>query len=117
MKINEDVLSEVYYTIKYSEDDVKTKIPQFIMDEIRNNMNIYYDVNKQAILDGKISEDAKAFISVIYTEYLCTTEEKKNWNELDKKFKDIVKESLDRKKEEQNNQEEVVVAEKKSEKT
>lgn len=81
-----NALSEVYYIINYMENNTSKLIPIEVYEEIKNNMNKDYKITKKDILEKNISETARACLSVIYTEYLCTEEERKKWNELDKLY-------------------------------
>lgn len=73
-----DSLSEVYLVIQNSDIDVIKKIPDNIMNFIKNNMNKdRVKTNIQNIdLENTISEDAKTILSLIYRDYLVSDEER-----------------------------------------
>ena len=75
------VYTEVYYAINNFDDELKSKVPDEFLTYLRNRMN-----QKYAPVDSEISEEAKAILSVVYSEYLCSAEEKKKWDELDNLF-------------------------------
>ena len=74
--------TEVYYAINNFEDNLKTKIPEEVLDFFRNRMDLKYTP-----VDSEMSEEAKSILSVVYSEYLCSSEEKLKWDELDEVFK------------------------------
>ena len=84
MDFDED-LTELYFVIENMEQSLKDKIPDFIKNAIKRNVNI----NSLRYIVGldidRISEKTKAYLSYIYTEFLCEDEEEiAKWNELDK---------------------------------
>lgn len=74
--------TEVYYAINNFSDELKSKVPKEFINFISNKMDLKYTP-----VDSEISEEAKAILSVVYSEYLCTSEEKHAWDELDNLFK------------------------------
>ena len=74
--------TEVYYAINNFDDELKSKIPEEFLTYVRDRMNSRY-----APVDSEMSEEAKAILSAVYSEYLCSDEEKKKWDELDNLFK------------------------------
>ena len=84
MDFDED-LTELYFVIENMEQSLKDKIPDFIKNAIKRNVNI----NSLRYIVGldidRISEKTKAYLSYIYTEFLCEDEEEiAKWDELDK---------------------------------
>lgn len=71
--------TEVLYIINNLEEDIKSKIPNEFMDFLKSKMNLKY----APIDENSISEEAKAILSVVYSEYLCSGEEKEKWDNLD----------------------------------
>ena len=66
------------------EQSLKDKIPDYVMNAIKQNVNI----NSLRYILGldieRISDKTKAYLAYIYTEYLCEDEEEvKKWKELD----------------------------------
>ena len=57
--------TEVYYAINNFEDNLKTKIPEEVLDFFRNRMDLKYTP-----VDSEMSEEAKSILSVVYSEYL-----------------------------------------------
>ena len=83
MDFDED-LTELYFVIENMEQSLKDKIPDFIKNAIKRNVNI----NSLRYIVGldidRISEKTKAYLSYIYTEFLCEDEnEIEKWQELD----------------------------------
>ena len=84
MDFDED-LTELYFVKENMEHSLKDNIPDFIKKAIKRNVNI----NSLRYIVGldidRISEKTKAYLSYIYTEFLCEDEEEiAKWNELDK---------------------------------
>lgn len=83
-------LTEVYFIINRLEDNLKSKIPNEVINGIKEKMD------RSFIPDSSnISKEANAILSVVYSEYLCTDSEKKKWDEID----EIYKESIEKGKE------------------
>lgn len=72
-------LGEVYFVIQNSDSNIIKKIPDNFLDFIKNNMNKYnIKINIQdSNWKNNISEDAKAILSLIYRDYLISSEERK----------------------------------------
>ena len=80
----EDDLTELYLVIENMEQSLKDKIPDFVKCAIKRNVNF----NSLRYIVGldleRISDKTKAYLSYIYTEYLCEDEDEKiKWKELD----------------------------------
>lgn len=80
----DDDLTELYFVIENMEQSLKDKIPDYVMNAIKQNVNI----NSLRYILGldieRISDKTKAYLAYIYTEYLCEDEEEvKKWKELD----------------------------------
>ena len=84
MDFDED-LTELYFVIENMEQSLKDKIPDYVKYAIKKNVNIN-SLRYMIGLDlNRISEKTKAYLSYIYTEFLCEDEEEiAKWNELDK---------------------------------
>lgn len=70
--------SEVYYLITKMPEEMKNKIPENLINEIRNNMDKDYNVNpeQKSIEDLKLLDETKKILSVLYTDYITTNEER-----------------------------------------
>ena len=85
----EECLYEVNYIIDNIEEEMKTKIPLSIREEIKKQMSketymYVIDFEKEGF-----SDEAIAYLSVLYSEYICSKEEKEKWNKFDKICNDI----------------------------
>lgn len=71
--------SEVYYVIQNLTDEQIKKIPLKIVETIKNkmNMNYYLEIKDTDIKNMKLMEDAEKILSVIYTDYLASEEERR----------------------------------------
>ncbi|MBQ3408059.1 MAG: hypothetical protein IJH12_02495 [Clostridia bacterium] len=78
--------TEVYYAINNFSDELKSKIPEDIINIIGNSMDTKY-----VPINSDMSEEARAILSIIYSDFLCTNEEKKIWSELDTLYKKSIK--------------------------
>ena len=78
--------TEVYYAINNFSDELKSKIPEDIINIIGNSMDTKY-----VPINSDMSEEAIAILSIIYSDFLCTNEEKKIWSELDTLYKKSIK--------------------------
>ena len=73
--------TEAYVLIDNLSDDLKKKVPERIIDGIKSKMDKSYEFKIQEDDDGNIEdiellEDTEKILSVIYTDYLATEEEK-----------------------------------------
>lgn len=78
--------TEVYYAINNFDEESKSKVPNEFIEFIKSKMNLKY----APIDNSEISEEAKAILSVVYSEYICSDSEKKNWDKLDELFEKSV---------------------------
>lgn len=102
-----DIYPKVYYEvneiIKYMSDSIRDRIPNDIKNAINELMdkNYYFTYDEtKPLYEQDILQETKAFISILYSEYLCSDEEKLKWNEYDK----FERKKLERFKEMQNNE-------------
>lgn len=92
-----NALSEVNAIINNSQEIIINRIPSRFKNFINQNMNPLYVVNVQSnkgILEQNISNEAKSIIALIYRDYICSGEERKNLieNEIKKrKEEEIIK--------------------------
>ena len=87
---NRKALAEVYNILIMLKKENFEKIPADIIMAIKNNMDVEYDIKWEEIEEGKMLEDAEKILSVLYTDYLATPEEKKTIMQLETiKYKDM----------------------------
>ena len=79
--------SEVYDIIKHLDKKLYNKIPtgfiEMLREKMDNNYNVEIDYNK-SINEQKLLKDTKIILSIIYRDYLCSEEKKKELIEKDK---------------------------------
>lgn len=73
---NRKALAEVYNVLIMLNKQNFEKIPIDIIQAIKNNMDTEYEVEWKEIEEGKMLEDTEKILSVLYTDYLSTPEEK-----------------------------------------
>lgn len=69
-------LTEVYSIIKNLEESNLKKIPQNIVDAIRYNMDLKYEVDYSKLNNNELLDDTKKILSVLYIDYLASYEER-----------------------------------------
>lgn len=82
-------LKETYVILNNLDDETFDKIPSETIELIKDNMDNDYEFeidNSVSLSDQKLSNEALGIISVIYSKYICSDEEKEKWNEFDKFF-------------------------------
>lgn len=80
-------LVELYVIITYMKQDLQNKIPEELKLSIIKNKDEKYKFKYDITLPLYKQElllETKSLLSVIYTNYLCSDEEKEKWNEYDK---------------------------------
>lgn len=77
--LNSKAYTEVFCIINLMTDEMKTKIPEKIMKNIQERMDINYEfyIHEEDIEDAELLEDTEKILSVLYTDYLSTDEERK----------------------------------------
>lgn len=77
--LNSKAYTEVFCIINLMTDEMKTKIPEKIMKNIQERMDINYEfyIYEEDIEDVELLEDTEKILSVLYTDYLSTDEERK----------------------------------------
>lgn len=77
--LNSKAYTEVFCIINLMTDEMKTKIPEKIMKNIQERMDINYEfyIYEEDIEDAELLEDTEKILSVLYTDYLSTDEERK----------------------------------------
>lgn len=79
-------LVEVNEIISRLNEENKQKIPKKVIDAILNNMDKEYtfELDKKYLLyEQNLLPETVAIISVIYSDYLCSEEERKKWKQYD----------------------------------
>lgn len=71
--------TQVYKLIEFLPEEQKNKIPASLIQGIKNNMDQSYnfEIDDENIDDIELLDDAEKILSVIYTDYLASDEEKK----------------------------------------
>lgn len=71
--------TQAYYIIDSLSEELKSKIPQRILKAIESQMDKTYEfyVDDDDLENIKLLEDTEKILSVIYTDYLATDEERK----------------------------------------
>ncbi len=95
-------MSEVLCIIDQSKEDYKSKIPQSFINFIKENADSTYtpsfDVNIP-IKNLKLKKETKGILALIYRSYICSEEEKKEYDlllrENDEKVQQELKEKYD----------------------
>lgn len=70
--------TEVNYIINEMSDEMKNKIPSQILRNIENRMDKNYDfcIEDEEFENAELLEDTEKILSVLYTDYLASDEEK-----------------------------------------
>lgn len=78
---------ELNEIINHLNTNLKDKIPKKTLEAINNakdkNYQFKYD-NTQSLSKQKLLPETISLLSIIYSDYLCSEEEKKKWDEYDK---------------------------------
>lgn len=93
-------LKEVYVILNNIDEEEKNKIPKETLELIEENMDKQYDfkIDKNVkISEQKLLNETKGLISVLYSKYICSEEERNKWKEFDK-YVENQKEELKKKK-------------------
>lgn len=107
-------LAEVYNVLIMLDKENFDKIPKKMIQAIKNNMDTEYDVQWNEIENGKLLEDTEKILSVLYTDYLATPEEKNIIMQLENlRYKDCYPVFKNRVKKENINEEKELVEVKK----
>jgi len=75
IKLDSKALTEVYEVLLMLDKDKFDKIPKNIIEGIKNNRDIEYEVDINDIEENMLS-DTQKILATIYTYYLATPEEK-----------------------------------------
>lgn len=87
MQINSEIVyskafKELYTVIQILSQEEKNKIPDSLIENIKNNMDIDYDFiidQSKSILEQNLMPQTQALIIRIYQKYLSPEEEKEKW--------------------------------------
>lgn len=94
---------ELKEIMKYFNDEIINKIPNDLKESIENvNENGYHFVydNSIALYKQNILPETKALLSIIYSDYLCSQEEKEKWDEYDRYEKQLINKKIKKEKQE-----------------
>ena len=69
--------SELNFIISKMSEELREKIPIEFIEFIEKNDNKQYQINAENIKDLELHEDDKRILSVIYTDYIATDEERR----------------------------------------
>lgn len=93
--IYREALTEVNEILKYLSEDLLKKIPEEIIDNIKENMSTSYELkydNTKGLNEQNLKQETRAILSVIYRDYICNEymkkeiiqKDRKEWFELEK---------------------------------
>lgn len=70
--------TEVYYIICHMSDEMRSEIPEKIINNIKNRMDKNYNfvIEDDDFENVKLLDDTEKILSVLYTDYLATDEER-----------------------------------------
>lgn len=69
--------TQVSYIISLMSENLKRKIPQDLIDLIEEKKDKNYEIEYTSIKKMKLLNDTKKLLSVIYTDYIATDEERR----------------------------------------
>ncbi len=78
-------LSEVDFILKYTDENLRKKVPQSFWDYIEENKDEEYQVTLDLNLpleNQNLREDTVNLMAIIYRNYFCTVDEKKEYDEI-----------------------------------
>ena len=77
MSLNPKAYSQVSYILNNISSELKNKIPREIISLIEKKKDTTYKINIDNIEDLELLEDTEKILSVIYTDFIATEEERK----------------------------------------
>lgn len=77
MSLNPKAYTQVSYIINNMSSELKNRIPKEIISMIEKRKDSSYNIDVENIEDLNLLEDTEKILSVIYTDYIATVEEKK----------------------------------------
>ena len=83
----EDCLYELNYIIENMDEEIRNRIPLSIRREIKSKMSDNLEMLLKDYELEDFSEETKAYLSVLYSEYVCLEKtEKDKWRKIDELF-------------------------------
>lgn len=76
MSLNPKAYTQVSYIINNMSSELKNRIPKEIISMIEKRKDSSYNIDVENIEDLNLLEDTEKILSVIYTDYIATVEEK-----------------------------------------
>lgn len=80
-----EALAEVSVILEYTDPNLVNRIPKKLLDYIWRNKDNNYEVNiciDLGLQNQNIKKETKSIMALIYRNYFCTQEEKKDYDEL-----------------------------------
>ena len=76
--LNSKAYTEAYYIVSLMSEEMKNKIPEKVLNNIKNRMDKEYEfyIDEEDIENLELLEDTEKILSVLYTDYLSTEEER-----------------------------------------
>lgn len=93
MDTEKKVMTQLSFIIARMRKDIKEKIPIDIRKSIskkKDNTLIFAYNNKLPLLEQDLLPDTKAVLSVLYSKYICSDEERTKWDEFDRHKKKLL---------------------------
>lgn len=87
-QVYREAFTEVNEILKYLSEDLLNKIPKEFIDNIKENMSTSYVLkydNTKGINEQNLKQETRAILSVIYRDYICDEEIKKEIIQKDRK--------------------------------
>lgn len=75
--IEKKAYNQVYKIIEYMPKEMQEKIPNELINAIKDNMDPTYQYEIKEIKEDELFEDTKKILSVLYTDYFSTDEERR----------------------------------------
>ena len=88
VQVYREAFTEVNEILKYLSEDLLKKIPKEFIDNIKENMSTSYVLkydNTKGINEQNLKQETRAILSVIYRDYICDEEIKKEIIQKDRK--------------------------------
>lgn len=93
--LDKKAYTEVFYIINEMSRELRSKIPSEIIKNIENKMDRNYEFNiEDDIENAELLEDTEKILSVLYTDYLATEEEREVIKNKEKMLKEKQKTNL-----------------------
>ena len=87
-QVYREAFTEVSEILKYLSEDLLNKIPKEFIDNIKENMSTSYILkynNTKGINEQNLKQETRAILSVIYRDYICDEDIKKEIIQKDRK--------------------------------